>query len=104
MARKRPAADLEGAVELYFHSFVWASDLPGVRPPEPVVRLFLLPAVLDGLLENAVFVAQTVAHRGKLHRGHGVQETRRQAPEPAVPQAGIGFLFQQCEPIDVLLR
>src|SRR6266550_4755521 len=49
-------ADLEGAVQLDFHLVVRASDLPGVRAAEPVVRLFVLPAVLDGLAEHAVLV------------------------------------------------
>ena len=53
--------------------------------------------------EDAVFVTQTVAHGGKLHRGHRVEEARRQAPEPAVAKAGVGFRFKQAEPIEVLL-
>ena len=63
----------------------------------------MLPAVLDRLAEDAVFVAQTVAHGGKLHRGHRVEEAGGQAPEPAVAQAGVGFCFEQAEPIEVLL-
>ena len=31
-----------------------ARDLPGVGATQPVIRLFMLPAVLDGLLENPV--------------------------------------------------
>ena len=98
-----PAAHLERAVQLDFHLLVRPSDLPGVRAAEPVVRLFVLPAVLDGLAEHAVFVTQPVAHGRELHRGHRVEEAGRQAPEPAVAQARVGLLFEQAEPIEVLL-
>ena len=97
------AAHLERAVQLDFDLLVAADDLPRVRAAEPVVRLFVLPAVLDGLAEHAVFVPQTVTHGRKLHRGHRVEEASRQAAEPAVAQAGIGFLLQEAEPIEVLL-
>jgi len=95
---------LDGAVELDLHRLVGASDLPGILPTQPVVRLFLLPAVLDGLLEHPVFVTQPIAHRRQLHRRHRVEKASRQPPQPAVPEAGVGFLFDQAEPIEVLLR
>ena len=63
----------------------------------------MLPAVLDGLLEDAVFIAQAVAHGRDLHRGHRVEKASRQAPEPSVTQTRVGFLLQQLEPIEVLL-
>ena len=97
------ATELEGATQLDFHLLVRPHDLPGIRPAEPVVRLFVLPAVLNSLTKDAVFVTQTVAHGGKLHRGHRVEETGGQAPEPAVAKAGVGFRFKQAEPIEVLL-
>ena len=43
-----------------------SGDLPRVRAPEPVVRLFLLPAVADRLAEDAVLVAQPVPHGRQL--------------------------------------
>ena len=47
----------------------------------------MLPAVLDGLSEDAVFVTQPIAHRRQLHRRHRVEKASRQAPEPAVSRA-----------------
>ena len=99
---RRPAAHLERAVELDLHLLVRAGDLPRVRAAQPVVGLLVLPAVLDRLPEDAVLVAQTVAHGGKLHRRHRVEEAGGQAPEPAVAQAGVGLLFKQIEPVEVL--
>src|SRR5437762_843712 len=97
------AAYLERAIELNVHRLVWARNLPWVGSTEPVVRDFALPAVLNRLFKDAVFVAQAVAHGGNLHRRHRIEEARRQAPEAAVTQARIGFLLQQLEPIEVLL-
>jgi hypothetical protein len=53
-----------------------------------VVRLFVLPAVPDGLLEHAVLVPQPVALGGQLHRGHRLDEARGQASQTAVAQEG----------------
>src|ERR1051325_6130083 len=57
-----PAVHLEGAVELDFNLLLRAVSLPRVREAEPIVRLFLLPPITDGLPEHAVFVTQPVAH------------------------------------------
>ena len=94
---------LERAVEFDFDRLVGTRDLPGILPTQPVVRLFMLPAVLDGLFEDAVFVTQPIAHRRQLHRRHRVEKASRKAPEPAVSEAGVGFFFDEAEPIDVLL-
>ncbi len=100
---KHALPQLEGAVQFDLHFLVLTSDLPGIRVAEPVVRLFKLPAVADSLPEHAVFVPQSVAHSRELHRGHRVEEARRQAPETAVTQARIGFSLEQFEPVEVLL-
>ncbi len=97
------ASDLERAVQFDLNLFIGARDLPGVRAAEPVVRLFVLPAVLDGLPEHAVLVAQPIAHGGELHGGHRVEKARRQAAEPPIAQARVGFLFEEVEPIEVLV-
>ena len=46
------------------------------------------------LLEDAVLVAQAVAHGRELHRGHRVEEAGRQPAESAVAQAGVGLLLR----------
>ena len=103
MRSQRPAAHLERAIQLDLDLLVRPNDLPRVRAAEPVVRLFLLPAVLNGLPEHAIFVPQAVTHGRELHRGHRVEETSRQTPEPAVAQARVGLRFEQAEPIEILL-
>src|SRR5262249_14147777 len=95
-----PAPQLEGAVQPDFHSLVRSCHLPWILAAQPIVWLFLLPAVPDALLENAVLVSQTVAHGGKLQRGCGFHETGRQPAEAAIAQPGIWFLLQQINPFE----
>ena len=52
------------------------------------------------LLEHAVLIAQTVARGWELHRGHRVEEARRETAQASVPQARIRFLLDQFKPID----
>ena len=97
------AAHLERAAELDLHLLLRPGDLPRVGPPQPVVRLLALPAILDRLPEDAVLVAQPVAHGRELHRGHRVEEARREAAEPAVAEAGVRLLLEQGEPVEALV-
>lgn len=51
-----------------------ARELPRIVEGEPVLRIFVPPTVLYGLAEEAVIVADAVAHGGDLQRRHAVQE------------------------------
>src|SRR5262249_12843756 len=98
-----PALQLEGAVQPDFHFLVRSRHLPRILTPQPVVWPFLLPAIPDGLLENAVLVSKTVAHGRKLHRGRGFDETSRQAAEAAIAQPRVRFLLQHINPFEALM-
>src|SRR5262249_44034958 len=98
---KTTAAHLKRTVQLDLHGLARPGDLPRIPVPEPVVRLFLRPAVLDGLLEDAVLVTKAVALGGELHGGHRIQEAGRKPPQPAVSQARVRLLLQQFEPIEI---
>src|SRR5688500_11423755 len=50
-----PALYLARAVQLSLHLLLTARNFPGVWLTKPIVRLFILPTVLDGLAEYAVF-------------------------------------------------
>ena len=65
-ARKVPPCSSKEQFSLISTSLLWTNDLPRIRLPQPVIRLLVLPAVLDKLLKNAVFVSQAVAHGWKL--------------------------------------
>ena len=99
-----PAAHLDGAVHPDLHLLLRAGNFPRVRLAQPVVRLLVLPTVLDGLLEDPVFVPEPVAHGRQLHRGHRVDEAGRQPPQPAVPQPCVGLLLEHAQPIEAFLR
>ncbi len=92
----------ERAIQFDLDGLVRTGHLPRVLAAQPIVRLFVLPAILNGLFEHAVFVTQPVAHGRELHRRHRVEKAGRQAAEPAVSQPGIGFLFNEAERVEVL--
>jgi hypothetical protein len=74
---------------------VVARDFPRTALTHPRARDFALPAVLvDDLRENAVVVANAVADGRKLQRGKRIEETRGEAPEAAVAEAGIDFFLR----------
>src|SRR5262249_40511378 len=81
-----PSTDLERAVKLDLHGLVRTRHFPRVRAAEPVIRLLVLPAVLNRLFEDPVLISQAVPHGRNLHRGHGVDKASRQPPQPAVAQ------------------
>src|SRR4051812_28495100 len=87
------AVHLERAAELDFYCLVQTTHLPRVVTAQPMVRAFALPAVFDGLLEHAIFISQSVAHRRQLHRRHRVEKTSGESPEASVSKAGIRLLF-----------
>ena len=66
---------------------------------EPVVRALLLPAVSNFLLKDAVLVAQAVAHRGQLHRGHRIEEAGGETAQTAVAQSRVGLLVEDLPPL-----
>ena len=64
-------------------------ELPRIPPRQPVLRQFMLPAVLHHLTENAMVVADAVTVRGDRQRGHAFHEARREPPEPAIAQRRV---------------
>ena len=70
-----------------------AANLPGIAVAQPVVGELDLPAVADGLLEDAELVADAVADGGNAERGHGVEIAGRETAEAAVAEAGFALLL-----------
>ncbi len=75
-------------------------ELPRIAEGQPVFRIFLLPAVLDGLAEEAVIVTNAVADRVDLQGRHAVHEAGGEASKPAVAERGVGFEFAQLIEVD----
>ena len=91
VAAVRVGVALGVAAEADLDRHLGVGELPGVAAPEPVVGLFDLPAVLEGLAEDAELVADAVADGGDAEGGEGVEVAGGQPPEAAVAEAGLGL-------------
>ena len=80
-----------------------ALELPRVAEGEPILGQFLLHAVLDLLLEQAVLVADAVAERVDLEGRHALHEAGGEAAEAAIAQRGVGLALEQVGEVDALL-
>ncbi|KAF5040732.1 hypothetical protein DSECCO2_530350 [anaerobic digester metagenome] len=81
----------DAAVDGHDDGLVAAFDLQGHAFGHPVVGPFDLAVVLDGLLEQAVFVVDAVAAAGQVKGGQGVEEAGGQASEAAVAERRVAF-------------
>ena len=75
--------------------------LPGIAEIQPVLGIFVLPAVADGLAEQAVVVADAIAVGGDRQRRHALHETGGEAAEAAIAQRCVGLDVAQLVEIDV---
>ena len=64
-------------------------DLPWIAEGQPVLRIFLLPAIVDDLAEHPVIVADAVAVRGDAQCRHALHEAGGQPAEAAIAQRGV---------------
>ena len=97
------AAQLDGRVQRHRIDFVGPRNLPWIVLEKPIVRLLDLRAVANRLSENSVFIAKAVADGGILKRRQRVDEAGREAPEPAVAEARVRLLLDQCVEVPALL-
>ena len=67
---------------------------------QPVLGVLGLPAALEGLPEQPVRVADTVAIGGQPHGRHGVEEAGGEAAQTAASERGIGLVSQHCAVVD----
>ena len=58
---------------------------------DPYVRELALVSAREILAEQAVVIVEPHAVAAKAQRGDGIHEARRQAPEPAVSERGLGL-------------
>jgi hypothetical protein len=93
----------ERAADLDLDLLLPPRHLPGIGVTQPVVRPLALPAVLDPLAEDAVFVAQPVAHGRQLQRRHRIEKAGGKPAQTAIAQAGIGLGFDNGRPVELLL-
>jgi hypothetical protein len=60
-----------------------------------VIQHLDLPAILDGLIENAEFVADAVARGRDLQGGQRIEVARGETAEAAIAQTRLFLLFQK---------
>src|SRR5580698_8360539 len=68
---------------------------PGVAETQPLVRIFLLPAIVDDLAEQTEIVADAVADRGDAERRHAFHEACGKTAEAAVAERCVRLAFAQ---------
>jgi hypothetical protein len=86
------------------HRLLRVGELPRRAERQPVVRLLHLPAVDEGLPEDAVLVPDAVPDRRDVHRRERVDEARGQPAEAAVAEAGLDLLRPQLVQVDAEVR
>ena len=97
-------AGLDMAAEADVIGDLRPGELPGVAEGQPVLGIFLLPAVLDDLAEEAVLVADAVAV-GRYRQGrHAFHEAGGEPAEAAVAERRVGFDLAQRVEVDAQAR
>ena len=92
--------DLHGSAKADVVGDLGARELPGIAEGEPVLRIFVLPAVLDDLPEQAVIVADAVAVGRNRQGRHAFHEAGSKPAEAAVAEGGIGLDLAQAVEVD----
>ena len=75
--------------EVHGDGVTLGADAPRVPPLEPVVALFVLVAVHEGLRKETVAVADAVAVEGNVHRRRALEVAGGKSPETAVAERRV---------------
>ncbi len=70
-------------------------EFPGVAEAQPLVGIFLLPALRNDLAEQPEIITDAVTDRGDCQRRHAFHEARGKPAETAIAERGIRFAFAQ---------
>src|SRR5437763_5485602 len=82
---------LDPAAEVDVVSHLGAFKFPRIAERQPVLRMLLLPAVLDHLLEKPMVIADSVTAAGDAEARHAFHKARGEPPETAIAERGVGF-------------
>src|SRR5882724_10592196 len=74
----------DAAAEMHLVDHLRPLEFPGVAEAEPLVRIFLLPALRDDLAEQTEIITDAVADGGNGERCHAFHEAGRKPPEAAI--------------------
>src|SRR3977135_3135016 len=87
----RKMCGLDEAAEMNVVGHLRPRELPGVPERQPLLRIFLLPAILDHLAKQSVVIADTVAVGGDPQARHALHEAGREPSEAAVAARRVGL-------------
>ena len=82
---------LDEAAEMNVVKHLRPRELPWVAERKPLLRIFLLPAVLDDLTKQSVVIADAVAGGGDPQARHALHEAGREPSEAAVAERRVGL-------------
>ena len=94
---------LNFAFKVYFNGFIRLRVEPYRAARQPVVREFRLPAVLEFLTEDTVFIADGMTGCRNALCCHCIQIASSQSAQTAVTQTSIRFLFINLVDVDVII-
>ena len=80
--------------EVHLYGVLFYALAPGVSESGPVVGVFFLEAVNDGLLEQSVLVADSVAGQRELHGSRAVEEACCETSQTAVAEGGVLYFLE----------
>ena len=86
---------LDAAAEMDVIDHFGPLQFPGVAEAQPFVGIFLLPALVDDLAEQAEIIADAIAAGGNGKGCHALHEAGGQPPEAAIAQGCVGLAFAQ---------
>src|SRR3954469_16468749 len=88
------------AAEMYVVDHLRPLEFPGVAEAQPLVGIFLLPALRDDLAEQAEIVTDAIAGGGNGQRCHALHEAGREPSETAIAERCVRLAFAQVRQID----
>src|ERR1700734_3134996 len=94
------SAAFDPAAEMHMVDHFGPLEFPGVAEAEPLVGIFLLPALRDDLPEQAEIVTNAIADGGNRQRRHALHEASRKPAEATIAECRIRLAFAQIGEVD----
>ncbi len=77
-------------------------QFPGISKAQPFIGDFDLPAILNFLIEHAIFIANAITYGRYLQSGKRIHVTGCETPQAAIAQSWFFFLLKQVFQLDII--